>query len=108
MEEEKEQIYKMLGKSFEVINKMSDVQETQVKYEKEMKLIEEKYRFKKFISILIFVFILALSCWSVFYVCYFNSATKVEKHYISTNTNTNINENVNSNFKLESKKCKEE
>ena len=106
--EEKDRVYEMLGKSFEVISKMSDVQETQVKYEKEMKLIEEKYRFKKFISILIFVFILALSCWSVFYVCYFNSATKVEKHYISTNTNTNINENVNSNFKLESKKCKEE
>ena len=98
----------MLGKSFEVINKMSDVQETQVKYEKEMKLIEEKYRFKKFISILIFVFILALSCWSVFYVCYFNATVKVEKHYISTNTNTNINENVISNSKLESKKCEGE
>lgn len=106
--EEKDRVYEMLGKSFEVINKMSDVQETQVKYEKEMKLIEEKYRFKKFISILIFVFILALSCWSVFYICYFNSATKVEKHYISTNKNMNINENINSNDKLESKKCKEE
>ena len=97
MEEEKEQIYKMLGKSFEVINKMSDVQETQVKYEKEMKLIEEKYRFKKFISILIFIFILVLSCWSVFYVCYFNATVMVEKHYISNNTNTNINNNSNIN-----------
>lgn len=106
--EEKDRVYEMLGKSLNVINKMSDVQETQVKYEKEMKLIEEKYRFKKFISILIFVFILALSCWSVFYICYFNSATKVEKHYISTNKNMNINENINSNDKLESKKCKEE
>ena len=102
--EEKEQVYEMLGKSLDVISKMSDVQNTQVKYEKEMKLIEEKCRFKKFIAILIFVFVLALSCWTVFYVGYFNATIKVEKHYISTNTNTNINENVISNSKLKSKK----
>lgn len=103
--EDIKQMYEMLGKSFDVINKMSDVQNIQVKYEKEIKLIEEKYRFKKFIGILIFVFVLALSCWSVFYVCYFNSATKIEKHYISTNTN--INENINST-RLETKQYGEE
>lgn len=106
--EEKEQVYAMLSKSLDVIGKMSDTQSTQAKYDKEMKLIDAKYRFKRFIAMLIFVFVLVLSCWSVFYINYFNSATKIEKHYISSNTNTNINRNINSNTEIESKLYGEE
>lgn len=71
----------LLSKALDVITKQSD-------YDIREKELNVKYRFLKFISILLFVIVL----WAIFYFMYFNASVQIDKSY--RNENINYNENV--------------